>query len=128
MEKLTGQTISDYEFIKNSNNKITSAVYPMREHLKNENHKRAILGGSSLVIETGMTRFDELGVPVGLYLEEKHITIENNTKRETKNEIIDDVLFEKLLGMASSVKEKTNSSSKKNVPHNTNKKTKRKHN
>ena len=82
--------------------------------LKKENYKRAMLGGSSLVIETGMTRFEELGVPVGLYLEERQITMENNNnKRETKNEIIGDTLFEKLLGMTSNVKEKTNSSSRK---------------
>jgi hypothetical protein len=128
IKKIISPVSNDYEFIKNNNNNIVSAVFPMREHLKNENNKRTILGGSVLTIQTGMTRFDELGVPVGLYLEEKHITIENNSKREPKNEVIDDALFEKLLGMASSVKGKTNSSSKKNSQQNKNKKTKRKHN
>jgi len=125
IKKLISPVSNDYEFIKNNNNNIVSAVFPMREHLKNENNKRTILGGSVLTIQTGMTRFDELGVPVGLYLEERQITMENNMKREPKNEIIDDVLFEKLLGMTSTIKGKTNSSSKKNSQSSKNKKTKK---
>ena len=66
MEKIASSFVSDYEFIKDANNDVVSAVYPMKHHLTKENNKRMILGGS---IETGMTRFDNLGVPAGLYLE-----------------------------------------------------------
>jgi len=106
MEKLIEPVITNYEFIKDMNSDIVSAVYPMREHLKKENNKMSILGGSPVIeIQTGMTRFDELGIPVGLYLESRQISFQDKeTIKEINNRIIDDTLFEKLLGSVSSVK------------------------
>jgi hypothetical protein len=104
MEKIVEPIISDYEFIKDVNNDIISAVYPMREHLKKENIKRTILGGSPVInIETGMSRFDNLGIPAGLYLEPNHYKILTD-KRDIKCSVIDDNLFDKLLGSVSSIK------------------------
>lgn len=105
-------SISNYDFIKNANNEIISAVYPMREHFKKDNNHRMVLGGS---IETGSSRFDELGIPVGLYLEPKYFSLHNNEQLKTKHNnctTIDDSLFDKLLESVSSVK--TNSRTKRN--------------
>lgn len=104
-------SISNYDFIKNANNEIISAVYPMREHFKKDNNHRMFLGGS---IETGLSRFDELGIPLGLYLEPKYFLLHNNEELKKHNNcsIIDDSIFDKLLESVSSVK--TNSRTKKN--------------
>jgi hypothetical protein len=107
MEKIIEPVITNYKFIKDLNSDIVSAVYPMREHLKKENNnKMSILGGSPVIqIQTGMTRFDELGIPVGLYLESRQISFQDRAIiKETNSRIIDDTLFEKLLGSVSSVK------------------------
>jgi hypothetical protein len=98
---MTTSLISEYEFIKNANNDIVSAVFPMHQYLKKENNKRMILGGS---IEGGTSRFDELGIPAGLYLETTIISHDTVRPKLNKFEIIDDNLFDKLLGKVSSVK------------------------
>jgi hypothetical protein len=107
MEKIIEPVIQDYEFIKDINSDIISAVYPMQEYLKKESFKRTILGGSPMLhIETGTNRFAELGVPAGLYLESNQFSFHNTdtNKKETNCSVIDETLFDKLLGSVSSVK------------------------
>jgi hypothetical protein len=128
MQKVIEPIISDYEFLKDANNDIISAVYPMREHLKKENTKRTLLGGSSIInIETGVSRFADLGIPVGLYLETNNNLLHNdhrNLKRDIPCPVIDNELFDKLLGSVSSVK--SNQYTRKNT-HPNNKVTKKTH-
>jgi hypothetical protein len=105
MQKVIEPIITDYEFIKDLNSDIVSAVYPMRQHLKKENMKRTILGGSPMIhIETGMSRFDDLGVPAGLYLEPNQLQYHDHKKEHTACLVIDEIVFDKLLGSVSSVK------------------------
>jgi hypothetical protein len=107
MQKVIEPIITDYEFIKDLNSDIISAVYPMREHFKKETMKRTILGGSPMIhIETGMSRFNDLGVPAGLYLESNQLQYhDNSNKKETTScLVIDEIVFDKLLGSVSSVK------------------------
>jgi hypothetical protein len=105
MEKIASSFISEYEFIKDANDDIISAVFPMHQHLKKENNKRMILGGS---VETGESRFAELGIPAGLYLEPNCFSFNNveniNTNKSSNSMLIDEQLFDKLLGTVSSVK------------------------
>ena len=104
MEKIASSFISEYEFIKDVNDDIISAVFPMHQHLKKENNKRMILGGS---IETGESRFAELGIPAGLYLEANYFSLHNNEpfkSCQNNSMLIDEQLFDKLLGSVSSVK------------------------
>ena len=101
MENVASSFISEYEFIKDANHDIISAVFPMRQHLIKENNKRMILGGS---IEGGTSRFDELGIPAGLYLETTIISHDTIRPKFNNFEIIDDQMFDKLLGSVSSVK------------------------
>jgi hypothetical protein len=101
MESITSSLISEYEFIKDSNNDIVSAVFPLRKHLIKENNKRMNLGGT---IEGGTSRFDELGIPAGLYLETTVISQDTIGPKFNKFAVMDDQLFDKLLGSVSSVK------------------------
>jgi hypothetical protein len=122
MEKIASSFVSDYEFIKDANNDIVSAAYPMKQHLIKENNKRMILGGS---IDTGMTRFDDLGIPVGLYLE-NHFSSLNQSEIQAKHykfEVMGDELFDKLFHSVSTVK--PHSTTKKNIKFNKKSKTKK---
>jgi len=101
MENMTTSLVSEYEFIKDANNDIVSAVFPMRQHLIKENNKRMILGGT---IEGGTSRFDELGIPAGLYLEPTIFSHDVVLPKFNKFSIMDDQLFDKLLGSVSTVK------------------------
>jgi hypothetical protein len=103
MEKLSSSLISEYECIKDANNDLLSLVFPMHQYLKKENNNKMVLGGS---IETGTTRFNDLGIPAGLYLESNFISIHQNEpiKTNKNNCVIDNDLFDKLLGSVSSVK------------------------
>jgi hypothetical protein len=111
MQKVIEPIINNYEFIKDMNNDIVSAVYPMREHLKKENTKRTFLGGSPFIeIETGMNRFENLGIPAGLYLESRSVSYHNmddnhkNMKKTNVCMVIEEDVFDKLLGSVSAVK------------------------
>ena len=116
MENIASSFISEYEFIKDANNDIVSAVFPMRQHLTKENNKRMILGGT---IEGGTSRFDELGIPAGLYLEPSVLSHDNIGHKFNKFAIIDDNLFDKLLGSVSSVKPYSGTRKKYYKPKNT---------
>ena len=124
---MTTSTIaSKYEYLKDSDGDINSAVFPMREYLKKENTEQLLLGGS---IETGISRFDDLGVPVGLYLERYPISLDSEPvkSKQIVLNVIDDNLFEKLLHQVSKVKPQQNERKKtKRVQiQNTEKKTKK---
>jgi hypothetical protein len=116
MQKIIEPILTDYEFVKDTNNVIISAVYPMREHLKKENTKRTVLGGSPLInIDTGMNRFSDLGIPAGLYLESNYNVFRGDNltqKKDVHCSVIGDDLFDKLLGSVSSIK--TKASTRKN--------------
>jgi len=104
MQNISSSYVSEYEFVSDLNNEIISAIYPMQKYLNNENNERMILGGS---LEIGGNRFDELGIPAGLYLEPKHFSQKYFEPAKTKQmncTVIDDQLFDKLLGSVSSVK------------------------
>jgi len=115
---LESSFISEIEYIKDTDNNIISGVYPMNAHLMSENNKVMNLGGS---LEIMGTRFDEMGIPVGLYLE-KHVYKESMNKQKNCL-VIDDLLFDKLLGNVSSVK--PYSGTKKYYSSTQNKKTKK---
>jgi hypothetical protein len=118
MENFTGCIVNDYEFIKGGDNDIVGAVYPMKAHLKKENNKRLILGGSPIInINNGMSRFDELGIPVGLYLETHHCSNLIAVKGKNENaptSVIEDLMFDNLLNMVSSVKPYSGIKTRKN--------------
>jgi len=118
MEKITGPIANDYEFIKGGDNSIIGAVYPMKAHLKKENDKRVILGGSPIInIDTGLSRFDELGIPVGLYLETNHCSKMNAAQGKSANAptlVIEDLMFDNLLNKVSSVKPYSGIKTRKN--------------
>jgi hypothetical protein len=126
MENTGGSFISEYKFIKDANNYVISAVFPMYQHLKKENNKRMILGGS---IEKGTNRFDELGIPSGLYLEPTVFSNDNIKPKFNKFAIMDDQLFDKLLASVSTVKpyagtrKKYHSPNQKKIKNNSKKKT-----
>jgi len=101
MQNITSSYVSEYEFISDLNNDVISAIYPMQKYLNNENNERMLLGGS---LEIGGNRFDELGIPAGLYLEPKHFQQKYYEPKQMNCTVIDEQLFEKLLGSVSSVK------------------------
>lgn len=90
--------VSKYEFNKNEKNEATSAIYPMKEILKQDNRKRELLGGSaSINIITGGSRFEGLGVPIGLYVAPKQLDFQSDsTKNKKECQVMDNESFDKL--------------------------------
>ena len=91
MKSLYGLNI-DYKY---NDKELIGANYPLKETLKSYLKKREILGGDKL--ETTGSRFDGLGVPLGLYLSNDHTHMLNNNKIINNNSTIDDGIFNKLL-------------------------------
>lgn len=90
MESFYGLNI-DYKF---NDKNLVGANYPLKETLKTYLKKKEFLGGDKLEMEG--SRFDGLGVPLGLYLSNNHIHT-FNYKVNNENKIIDDNIFNKLL-------------------------------
>lgn len=96
---------SKIEFKKeDKNNKIISAIYPLQEIINEEIKYKESLGGSNTEQRNENTRFEGLGVPIGLYLfKPKNLLEESinkkhggNSKNKEDIEVIDNNLFEKL--------------------------------
>jgi|UniRef100_A0A6C0JRG9 hypothetical protein len=92
--------VESIEFMKDANNTIIAANFPMREYFKRENNNSMLLGGS---IQNDSNRFAELGIPIGLYLEPNRV-INQIKSKQNSNSIMDDDMFEKLLNMVSTTK------------------------
>jgi hypothetical protein len=121
---------SKYEFKTNEKNDVVSAIFPLKEVLKEDNRKRERLGGSpSINIITGGARFEGLGVPAGLYLTSKEIDFQTgggNVKTKKDNEILDNELFDKLFGKIAVIRKGgSNNVSKRNNSKTVNKSTRK---
>ena len=96
--------VSDIQYKMNENNHIISAIHPLNTIINKTSTFKSILGGS-IHTETEKARFEDLGVPVGLYLPKKHKgEIENlprpkNANKEALSEcrVIDDKTFNALI-------------------------------
>jgi hypothetical protein len=93
MSSYSKSFVEKCEFCKDESDKIISAVYPMEQHLMEENNQRMMLGGA---IETGLSRFDGLGIPLGLYLEPRTFSLQTEPKYN-KLGVAEDSLFDSLL-------------------------------
>jgi hypothetical protein len=97
---------SKFEFKKNDLNKIISGIYPLNEIIKQEISYKENLGGSMTYESNESSRFQGLGVPIGLYLSKpknkmlEKISNKNNggnpKKREEEDNVIDDKMFQTL--------------------------------
>ena len=92
--------ISKFEYNKNDDNELFSAIYPLNEVLNQNSLIREHLGGSSHEGSSG-SRFDGLGVPVGLYLSRKQIGeihhMKKNPEIQKECKVIDEETFNKLM-------------------------------
>ena len=95
--------VSNFEYQKNNNNEIMAAVYPLKQIINDNDQYLERLGGSKNVSSenVGTSRFDGLGVPVGLYLSKRQITeihqIKKNPKIHKDCNVIDEDQFDRLL-------------------------------
>ena len=105
--------ISKYMFQEGGEDGTTTAIYPMNEFLKSKNEERAILGGSALIEDNeGIARFNNLGIPAGLYLEKENV-LKNKPHAKGDCNVINDDLFEKLFNSVAQIKS-SGSKTKKN--------------
>jgi hypothetical protein len=92
--------ISKFEYKKNDDNELFSAIYPLNEVLNQNSLIREHLGGSSQEGSPG-SRFDGLGVPVGLYLSRKQMGeiqhMKKNPEIQKECNVIDEETFNKLM-------------------------------
>ena len=77
--------ISKFQYKLNENGIVQSILYPLKTIINQENISKTLLGGS-LHLDTENTRFEGLGIPVGLYLSKKNRgEIENIHKPKNAN-------------------------------------------
>lgn len=90
--------VSKFEYQKNDNNDLFTAIYPLNEVLNQNVSFKEYLGGSARIEGS---RFDGLGVPVGLYLSRKQINeihhMKKNPEIQKECNVIDEDKFNKLL-------------------------------
>jgi len=93
--------ISKFEYQKNDDNELSSAIYPLNEVLRQNSLIREHLGGSSREEGSPGSRFDGLGVPVGLYLSRKHMGeihhMQKNPEIQKECNVIDEKTFNQLM-------------------------------
>jgi hypothetical protein len=94
--------ISNFEYQKNDDNELVAAIYPIRHIMdQNDEYHEHLGGGKNNLEMTGTSRFDGLGVPIGLYLSKTQIKEIQNLKKnpEISKEcnVIDEDKFNKLL-------------------------------
>ncbi|NDH69060.1 MAG: hypothetical protein EBY22_14390 [Gammaproteobacteria bacterium] len=94
--------LSELEYQKNSDNELIAAIYPLKEAMKHDNLLRERLGGSTKDGSEASvgSRFDGLGIPVGLYLSRKRIDMAKIKKQPDIQEgcaVIDEEKFNQLL-------------------------------
>jgi hypothetical protein len=96
---------SKFEFKRDDTNKIVSVIYPLNEIINENITYKENLGGSTTYEYNESSRFQGLGVPMGLYLSKpKNNLLEKsmnknyggNSKNEKEHNVIDDKLFEEL--------------------------------
>jgi hypothetical protein len=110
--------LSKFEYQKNDDNEMIAAIYPLREVMNQDSLIREHLGGSNIDNDgSGSSRFDGLGVPVGLYLSRKHIDqiqhMKKNPDIQKDCNVIDEDKFNNLLDKIVK-KAKKRTSAKKN--------------
>jgi hypothetical protein len=106
MQNTVNSYISDNVYIIGKDDAIINAVYPMKTLLGKGKAKRITLGGS-LEPSLGESRFDDLAIPSGLYVEPRHLSynyVEPVLKKTTISVTLDDDIFDKLLNSVSKVK------------------------
>lgn len=94
--------VSKFEYQKNNDNEMVAAIYPLREVMNQDSLIRERLGGSHIDKDNSEgSRFNGLGVPIGLYLSRKQIGQIHNMKKnpEIKKDcnVIDEDKFNSLL-------------------------------
>jgi hypothetical protein len=82
---------------KKKDDKIISGIFPFKEMFKNYSKKTNILGGSKNEIEGQGSRFDGLGVPLGLYLSNNDVIFNQHLKIKNNDEVLDNDIFDKLI-------------------------------
>lgn len=96
--------ISNFQYKVNNENHVQSVIYPLNSVVNQNNVMKSILGGSTH-IDSGYSRFEGLGVPIGLYLSKnKRATLETMSLSKNANKdiniecsVIDEELYEKLI-------------------------------
>lgn len=94
--------IDNLEFLKNNENEWIASIYPLNKFMEEDGKGRERLGGSIDISEqTGGSRFEGLGVPVGLYLSKKHsvnlVTLGKSKEEGTIEEEQFNRLFENIV-------------------------------
>jgi hypothetical protein len=95
--------VSNFEYQKNNNNEIMAAIYPLKQIINDNEQYLERLGGSKNTSSenVGTSRFDGLGVPVGLYLSKRQINdihqLNKNPKIHKGCNVIDEDEFDRLL-------------------------------
>jgi hypothetical protein len=95
--------VTNFEYKKNDNNEVTAAIYPLKQIIEENDRYLERLGGSKNVSSenNGTSRFEGLGVPVGLYLSKKQINdidrLQKNPKIRKECNVIDEEQFDRLL-------------------------------
>ena len=111
--------ISKFKYQTNQNDEPVAAIYPLTEITNQDALLREHLGGSTVHLSEPTTgsRFDGLGVPVGLYLSRKRLDmVKKNPEIQEGCTVIDEDKFNRLLDkiVKQSRKKEGNNVSKKN--------------
>jgi len=78
------------------NNELIGAIFPLKETINMFSKKVETLGGSKIEMEG--SRFEGLGIPLGLYLSNNEFCNFNQTHKVKNNdEVLDDYKFNKLI-------------------------------
>lgn len=92
MQSLYGSKIE----YKMKNNELIGGIFPLKENMNIFSKKVETLGGSKIEMEG--SRFDGLGIPLGLYLSNNEICNFNQSHKVKNNdEVLDDYKFNKLI-------------------------------
>uniref|UniRef100_A0A6C0HBG9 Uncharacterized protein n=1 Tax=viral metagenome TaxID=1070528 RepID=A0A6C0HBG9_9ZZZZ len=88
----------------NTNNEMRGG-YPIEEIIQSETQKREMLGGSKKSEEFGLSRFQNLVVPIGLYLDNTDILhLQQGSQKETNQSdgiVLGEDIFDKFLDLVS---------------------------
>jgi hypothetical protein len=119
--------VSKFQYQKNNDNELVAAIFPLNEILIEEQQHLERLGGGSNDEHKEGSRFDGLGVPIGLYLSKKQISDINNLQKNPAIHkdcnVIDEQQFNELIDKIIRKSKKKNSY--KNYKRALNRKTKR---
>ena len=86
----------------NTNNEMRGG-YPIEEIIKSETQKQEMLGGSKKSEDFGLSRFTNLVVPVGLYVDNTDLLyLQEGSQKETKQSdgsVLGEDMFDKFLSL-----------------------------